>query len=642
MPLRDDEHVYRSRPAAFKNAAPWRNLKSNRFRRIVARILERSELLKTVPDDDLKRESAQLRTEVANGRPLEEIIAPAFALVRETAFRTLGMRHYPVQLEGGLALHFQCIVQMATGEGKTLVATCPGYLNALTDRGVHVVTVNDYLARRDAEEMGKIYSFLGLTVGVITSDQSPDERARAYRASITYATNKELGFDFLRDQIRHRDAPWYEFGKKIDGLRIQRVQRPDFHFAIVDEVDSVLIDEARTPLIIAEAPAADDEVVDEFLTADKAAREMIEDVDFSFERATRRVEWLRQGEQRLTRLLGGRRSVRGHRIDWHESCLRAIKAHVLFHRDVDYVVDNDDIVIVDESTGRKMPGRQWEEGLHQAVAAKEGITIKGQTETLARTTYQILFNRYEKVSGMSGTVLTDRRELAEVYGRGAIEIPTHRPCIRVHYPDRVFGSERAKWMAVVARVGEMLAQHRAVLVGTRSIEKSEVLSALLTEAGIEHIVLNARFEAEEAAIVSKAGIPGRVTVATNMAGRGTDIKLDPRLVEAGGLHVLGTERHESRRIDLQLIGRAARQGDPGSGEFFVSVEDPLIKRYRPRFSNYLSHRYGSQNEPIEGRWIHWFFRRVQLSIERQHRGVRNQLLHYDRRRIEYNRMLGTQ
>lgn len=642
MPLVGD-HVHRSYLANAKNLPTWRAVNVRKYRRIVAEILDKSPTLEGKTDDELKALSASYHLEVINGRPLSELIVPTFALVREASRRVLRMAHYPVQLLGGICLHHGNFVEMATGEGKTLVSTCPAYLNALTDRGVHIVTVNDYLANRDAEEMGRVHQYLGLSVGVITTDKNPDERVREYRCSVTYGTNKEFGFDYLRDGIRARGESWYEFGKPLSSLKVQRVQRAEFHFAIIDEVDSVLIDDARTPLIIAEAPDADEEMACEFNFANSLASELIEDVDYSYDRADKRVEWLRDGEQRVTRVLGGKRSPGGHRIDWHDACLRALKAHIVFHRDVDYVIEKDEVMIVDESTGRKMPGRQWEEGLHQAVAVKEGLPLKGQTQTLARTTYQIFFNRYERISGMSGTILTDQRELGEIYAVGSIGVPTNRPCIRKNYADKIFATEDSKWRAVVRRVSLMIEQGRAVLIGTRSIDKSEHLSRMLTEAGIEHVVLNARQEEFEATIVSEAGKPGKVTVATNMAGRGTDIKLHPDVAAAGGLHVLGTERHESRRVDNQLAGRAARQGDPGSAEFFVSLEDPLLKRYRPKTSAYLVEHYRSLgDQPIQSALIRRFFRWVQRGIERQHRGIRNDLLKYDRERSKYNRMIGTE
>lgn len=642
MPLRSGQQVYRSYVSVFKNISAWRRLKFERYRRIAAEVLDHSETLVSKSDGELKQLARDHHQEVINGRSLESLLVPAYALVRESSRRVLGMAHYPVQIMGGIGLHFGHIVEMATGEGKTLVSTLPAFLNALTDRGVHVVTVNDYLAKRDAEEMGQVHRFLGLSVGCITTDKSPAQRLADYRKSITYATNKELGFDFLRDEIRRRPSGWFQFGKTAQHLSGQQVQRPDFHYAIVDEADSVLIDEARTPLIIADAPPADDDVCMEFQLADKVASQLIEDIDYTYERKERRVEWLKDGEQRITSLLGGRRSLTGHRIDWHESCLRAIKAQVLFNKDVDYVVDDGEVVIVDESTGRKMPGRQWEDGLHQAVAAKEKLKIKGQTETLARTTYQIFFNRYEKLCGMTGTVMTDANELAEVYGIGSIKIPTNRKLQRINMPDRIFATEGRKWDAVVEEVRRLVGDSRPVLVGTRSIEKSELLSRKLEEAGIAHVVLNARFEAEEAAIVAEAGLPCRVTVATNMAGRGTDIKLASGVADAGGLHVLGTERHESRRIDNQLVGRAGRQGDPGSAQFFVSVEDPLIRRYRPHQSARVARRHADRQTELTNPWYRVFFRRVQRSIERQHRRMRNELIKYDRERAKYNRQIGTE
>lgn len=642
MPLREDNvEVYRSYSSTFKNAGPWQRLKMSQYAALARRIIAREEEFKAKTDDELQALARELRQRAVSGQNLDSLLVPAFALVREASSRLIGLRHYPVQLIGGIALHRGHFVEMATGEGKTLVGTCPAFLNALSDRGVHIVTVNDYLAKRDSDEMGKIFRFLGLTVGVITSESQPHDRLAAYRCSITYATNKEIGFDFLRDELRGRPANWFRFGMRLPDLTTNQVLRKDFHFAIVDEADSVLIDDARTPLIIAEAPPVDEEVAQEFLLADKAAQSLVENEDFTFNRAEKKLEWLRAGEQKITQNLGGRRSLTGHRIDWHEACLRALKANVVFKRDVDYVVEEGEVVIVDENTGRKMPGRQWEEGIHQAVSAKEGLEIKGQNETIARTTYQILFNRYEKLAGMTGTCMTDAIEMAQVYGRGALRIPTNRPCIRKHPPDAIFRSEEAKWLAVVAKIRELLTQGRAILVGTRSIDKSLLLSELLTGEKIPHVVLNAHHEGREAEIVKHAGQPGHVTVATNMAGRGTDIKLADQVRDAGGLFVLGTERHESRRVDNQLAGRAGRQGDPGTAQFFVSLQDPLIKRYRPKASARLSRRYARHEGPINRPLIRRFFVRVQLSIERQHRKIRSQLIKYDRERAKYNRELGT-
>lgn len=643
MPLNTDEQVYVAHFAPLKNLRVARQWKMGRYQRQVARMLDLAVSLKLKSDDELRALGRDYHTQAIGGRELDDLLPDVFALVREVSRRLLRMEHYPVQLIGGMALHEGNFVEMSTGEGKTLVATLPATLNALTDRGVHVVTVNDYLAQRDAEEMGQIYRFLGLTVGVIIQETQPPDRKRAYRASITYGTNKEFGFDYLRDDLRLQGRPWFDFGKRIEELTFTQVQRPDFHFAIVDEADSILIDEARTPLIIASAPPVGAEVAHEFRVANRVVSELIEDIDYTYDRKEKRVEWLRAGEQRVTRLLGGQRGLTGHRIDWHEACLRALKANLLFHLGVDYVLDNGEVVIVDEFTGRKMPGRQWEDGMHQAVTAKhEELEIKGQTETLARTTYQIFFNRYEKLSGMTGTAMTDARELAEVYNRPTLRVPTNRPVLRHDLPDEIFGSEEAKWQAVVEQANEKVRAGRAVLIGTRSIEKSLLLAGKLQAGGVPHVVLNALHEAEEAAIVAEAGKPGRVTVATNMAGRGTDIKLSKEVAEAGGLHVIGTERHDSRRVDNQLRGRAGRQGDPGSSQFLVSVDDPLIKRYRPSASNRLTKRFAGVSAPVGGAWLRWFFRRTQLAIERQHRKVRRQLIKYDRERAKNNRQLGVE
>jgi preprotein translocase subunit SecA len=642
MPLTHDGHVQRSPLSMLKNLAVWTSNKLSRYRSWASRVLEASDRLTDKSDDELRALFATHREEALNGKPLDDLLVPVFALVREAATRTIGLRHYPVQILGGIALHKGHIVEMATGEGKTLVSTCPAALNALTDRGVHIVTVNDYLAKRDSEEMGQVHRFLGLTVGLIVHDSTPQDRVLAYRRSITYGTNKEFGFDYLRDEIRNRNPSWYEPGRKAGDLKIQRVQRPIFHFAIVDEADSVLIDEARTPLIIADAPPVDEETAFEFHVADQAVSLFAEEEDFTWDRKEKRIEWTRGGEQKVTRELGGRRNPAGHRVDWHEAVLRAIKSHVLYRRDIEYVVEDDEVIIVDENTGRKMPGRHWEEGLHQAVSAKERVTLKGQNEALARTTYQVFFNRYEKLSGMTGTAVTDSVEFATVYHIGCLKIPTNKPVRREVLPDVIHATEMEKWRAVMEETKAAVERGRAVLVGTRSIDKSEILSRLLHEAGVPHVILNARHEAKEAAIVAEAGRKGRVTVATNMAGRGTDIKLDPEVTAAGGLYVIGTERHESRRVDNQLAGRSARQGDPGSVRFFLSAEDPLIARYRPAVSKRLAARYGGRNEPIPGNGIRRFFRNVQLSIERQHRKLRRELIKFDRERSRYNRQLGTE
>jgi preprotein translocase subunit SecA len=642
MPLTEDGQVYRSIPSALKNLSIWRRRKLSNYQSLVADMLDRSYPLQELSDDDLQEGAASLREQASNGRSLDEMLVPAFSLTREIARRTVGMEHYPVQLLGGVALHFGHIVEMATGEGKTLCATLPAALNAMSDCGVHVVTVNDYLAGRDAHEMGPIYRFLGLTVAAVEHETKQADRRRAYRASITYVTNKEIGFDFLRDEMAGKNEPWFSFGKTPQQLLHRQVHRPLMNFALVDEADSILIDEARTPLILSSRPPLDPESAFEFKVADEVAPQFVEGEDYTYERKEKRVEWLRAGEEKIVRLLGHRRGPNGRRVDWHECCLRALKAHLLFRRDVEYVVDDGEVVIVDEFTGRKMPGRQWEEGLHQAVECKERLEIHGRSETLARTTYQIFFNRYERLAGMTGTAMTDAREIAEIYGRGVLPIPTHRPRIRDLLPDCVFATEEKKWGAVAEAVQTESSRGRAVLVGTRSIDKSELLSDLLRQRGVEHVVLNARHEANEAKIVAEAGCVGRVTVATNMAGRGTDIKLDPEVRALGGLFVIGTERHESRRVDNQLVGRCGRQGDPGTAQFFVSLEDPMLKRYRPKQAERLAKLYGDVEGPISARRVHVFIRRLQLSVERLHRKNRNQLIKHERERTKYNRRIGVE
>jgi preprotein translocase subunit SecA len=642
MPLTEDGQVYRSYPAALKNLPFWRQRKLAKYRELAGAVIDRCEAWKEQPDEELQQKAAVLREQAGNGRSLDELLVPTFALTREASRRTVGMEHYGVQILGGAALHFGHIVEMATGEGKTLCATLPAALNALSERGVHVVTVNDYLAKRDAEEMSPIYRFLGLTTASIQHDTPNPGRRRAYRASITYVTNKEIGFDSLRDERAVGDEPWFNFGKSSTDLLHRQVHRPMLHFALVDEADSILIDEARTPLILSTRPPLDPEAAFEFQTADQLAPQFVEGEHYSYERKEKRIEWLRAGEELIVRALGSIRNPAGRRVDWHENCLRALKAHLLFRRNVEYVVDDGEIVIVDEFTGRKMPGRQWEEGLHQAVECKEGLEIHGRTQTLARTTYQIFFNRYERLAGMTGTALTDAREIAEIYGRGVLPIPTHRKRIRELLPDVVYATEDRKWEAVAEAVEREATSGRAVLVGTRSIDKSEQLAALLRSRDVEHVVLNARHEANEAKIISGAGRKGRVTVATNMAGRGTDIKLDEVVRELGGLFVIGTERHESRRVDNQLIGRCGRQGDPGTAQFFLSLEDPMLVRYRPKQTARLQARFRNHDGPIDDDRVVHFIRRLQLSVERLHRKNRNQLLKHERERLKYNRRIGVE
>ena len=638
MPLRDDGQVGLSRAAAFRNALPVRLIRTAAANAAVDKILAQASRLRMQSDDVLRRASLELKAKALEGTSLGALVVPAFALVKETARRVLGMEPYPCQMLAGLALHQGAIVEMATGEGKTLAAVAPAYLNALADRGVHIVTVNDYLAARDATEMGPVFESLGLSVGLVVHETDPTERRRAYRRHVTYTTNKDLGFDYLRDEdAARRPLDWGGGFDPTGG----RLQRSIWHFAIVDEADSILIDDARTPLILASTPAIDEEAADICRRANETADELREGVDFRHDRKKRTVEWLPAGAVKVVRALGGRRSPSGKHVDWLTATLRAVKARRLFERDVDYVLDADEVVIVDENTGRRMPGRQWEDGLHQAVACKEGLPVLGKSKTLAKTTYQRYFNRYEKLAGMTGTAWPAARELATVFATPTRRIPTHRPCIRDVLPDQVFATEAAKWEAVVAAVVALHEIGRPVLVGTRSIDKSELLSARLTDAGVPHTVLNAHHEAEEAAIVAEAGRHGRVTVATNMAGRGTDIKLDREALAAGGLAVIGTERHESRRVDLQLMGRGARQGDPGTAQFFVSLEDQLVRRNRPRQCERLVARFGQSTTALPP-WASRFVSRVQRSVERRHRKVRMDLLRSEWREAKQNRELGVE
>jgi preprotein translocase subunit SecA len=517
----------------------------------------------------------------------------------------------------------------------------PAFLNALTERGVQIVTVNDYLAERDAREMGPVFDFLGVSVACVVHETEPAARFAAYRRGVTYTTNKELGFDFLRDEEAVRAAPWFEHGRGVEEFGRQRRQRGDWHFAIVDEADSVLIDDARTPLILADAPGVDEEAADVCRQADNLAVRLEPGVHFRSQPRDRKIDWLPAGRSAVTQALGGRRSPAGVRVDWHEACLRAVKAHRLFRRDVDYIVEGDEVVIVDENTGRRMPGRQWEDGLHQAVTCKEGLPILGRSRTLAKTTYQRYFNRYEKLAGMSGTMMPAASEIARVYGAGTAAIPPNKPCMRRMLPDRIFATEAEKWTAVAVQIAELHARGQPVLAGTRSIEKSELLSKLLDESQVPHIVLNARRESEEAEIVARAGVFGGVTVATNMAGRGTDIKLTADALAVGGLFVLATERHESRRVDLQLVGRCARQGDPGVAQFFLSLEDALLVRHRPLLAERLRVRFASSTGPLPA-WVARRFGAVQVAVERRHRRERMKLVRDERRARRDDRLLGVE
>ena len=532
-----------------------------RQRALVDRINALEPEMESLADADFPERIARLRSDVQeNGKSLDEILPDVFALVREASRRVLGMRHYDVQLLGGIVLHKGKISEMKTGEGKTLVATLAVVLNALSGKGVHVVTVNDYLATRDAEWMGRLYSFLGLSTGVIIHGMDDEERKAAYAADITYGTNNEFGFDYLRDNMKFYPS--------------QLVQR-GHNFAIVDEVDSILIDEARTPLIIS---GASEESVGFYRTVDDVVRQLGPE-HYTVDEKARTAMLTDEGVARCEALLGIDNLFEPANITAQHHVLQSLKAHQVFRRDVDYIVQDDQVVIVDEFTGRLMAGRRYSDGLHQALEAKERVTIAAENQTLASITFQNYFRLYDKLSGMTGTADTEAVEFQQIYNLEVISVPPNRPMIRRDAPDLIYQTRREKFDAIVESIRELHEKGQPVLVGTISIETSEMLSARLSALGIPHNVLNAKQHAREAEIIAQAGQKGRVTIATNMAGRGTDIVLGEGVVELGGLHILGTERHESRRIDNQLRGRAGRQGDPGSSRFYLSLEDDLMRLF---------------------------------------------------------------
>ncbi len=636
---------------------------------IVHKINELEPEVSSLSDEALAKKTEKFKKRLEDGESLDDLLVEAFAVVREVAKRTLGMRHFDVQLLGGIVLHQGKIAEMKTGEGKTLVATLPIYLNALTGRGVHLVTVNDYLARRDAMWMGPIYLFLGLTVGVIQHDASflvewedretfrtklvPCSRRDAYLADVTYGQNNEFGFDYLRDNMA-----W----------DIEDCVQRELYYAIVDEVDSILIDEARTPLIIS-GPA--EESTELYYTANRVVQGLKKDVHYEVDEESRTVMLTEEGIAELERRLGIKNLYDPIHIDLLHKIEQALRAHVLFKRDVDYVVKDGEVIIVDEFTGRLMPGRRWSDGLHQAIEAKEGVKIKAENQTLATITFQNYFRMYEKLAGMTGTAETEAAEFMEIYGLDVVVIPTHKPMIRVDYPDVVFRTQKEKWEAVVKEIEELHNKGRPVLVGTTSIEASERLSTMLKKRRIKHNVLNAKYHEKEAEIIAQAGRVGAVTIATNMAGRGTDIMLGgnpeylarevlkkrhgtlegipkeewerelekarkiteeekKKVIELGGLHIIGTERHESRRIDNQLRGRAGRQGDPGSSRFYLSLEDDLLRIFGGDKLKRIMEKLGmKEGEPIEHPWVSRAIENAQKKVEAHNFEIRKHLLEYD-------------
>ncbi len=598
-------------------------------------------------DLELGVRSHALRLRARQGDSLNGLMAEAFALVREAARRTIGQRHYDVQLVGGAAIHNRAIAEMETGEGKTLVSTLPAYLNALQGKGVHVVTVNDYLAERDAEWMTPIYELLGMTVGCIQTGQTDVDRREAYACDVTYGTSKEIGFDFLRDELKklqlggdsHRKSFEQAFLGRGDHHEAEMPVQRTYHYGIVDEADSILIDEARTPLIIGANNQPTQEEAAAYYGADGLAATLVRTKDFKYDPAERKAE-LNAAGRRKVQAVAGHSSFITLTVDGlYEYVERALRAQIAYLKDRDYVVVNGEIVIVDEFTGRMMPGRQWQDGLHQAIQAKEKLEVTLETITAARVTVQDFFLRYKKLAGMTGTAATDAAELRRIYKVHVFHVPTNRPGRRVWMPDRVFSTEAEKFQAVAKEIVTFNRLGVPVLIGTRSIEKSERLSALLTAEKIEHQVLNAKNHEIEAQIVSQAGQPGRVTVATNMAGRGTDIKLGEGVAAQGGLHVLGTERHESRRIDRQLAGRCARQGDPGHCQFFVSLEDEIIEAFGEKPAARLRKRYRGRGE-LTSLAMRRLVRNAQAKKERQHFRDRKMLMSYEKQRAEMRKNMG--
>ena len=590
-------------------------------------------------DEELRDKTREFKSRLAGGETLDDILPEAFALVREATRRTLGTEHYPCQLQGGIILHQGRIAEMKTGEGKTLVATLPAYLNALEGKGVHIVTVNDYLAKRDAEWMGQVHEFLGLTVGCILNSMDNDERREAYNCDITYATNNELGFDYLRDNMVI--------------YKEQLVQR-ELNYAIVDEVDSVLIDEARTPLIISGSSGKSTKIYE---ACDNLAKQLkrgtakelskmdlimkeddMETGDFVVDEKEKTVNLTAQGVEKVERFFHIENLADPENLEIQHCIILALRAHNLMFRDKDYVVKDDEVLIVDEFTGRIMPGRRYSDGLHQAIEAVNNkehtktvyVKVKRESKTLATITFQNFFNKYNKKCGMTGTALTEEKEFREIYGMDVVEVPTNKPIARIDYNDSVYKTKREKLNAIVEDIADCYERKQPVLVGTITIEASEELSEMLKRRGIKHKVLNAKYHELEAEIIADAGVAGAVTIATNMAGRGTDIKLGEGVQELGGLRIIGTERHESRRIDNQLRGRAGRQGDPGESKFYISLEDDLMRLFGSQnLMNVFNSLGMPEGEQIQHRMLNKAIERAQMKIENNNYGIRKNLLEYD-------------
>ena len=599
---------------------------------IVDKVESLRDSMMALSDGELKAKTKEFKDRLANGETMDDILPEAYATVREAARRVLGMEHYRVQIIGGIVLHQGRIAEMRTGEGKTLVSTLPAYLNALEGKGVHIVTVNDYLAKRDAEWMGQVHEFLGLKVGVVLNSMTNDERREAYKCDITYVTNNELGFDYLRDNMV---------------IYKEQLVLRNLHFAIVDEVDSVLIDEARTPLIISgqsgkstklyeacdilarQLKRGDD--VEEYSKMDAIMGiEQEENGDFVVNEKDKVVNLTEAGVTKVEQFFHIENLADPENLEIQHNIILALRAHNLMHRDQDYVVKDDQVMIVDEFTGRIMPGRRYSDGLHQAIEAKEHVKVKRESKTLATITFQNFFNKFDKKAGMTGTALTEEKEFRDIYGMDVIEIPTNRPVARIDHEDAVYKTQKEKFWAVVQEVKAAYAKKQPVLVGTITIETSELVSKLLKREGIPHTVLNAKFHEMEAEIVAQAGVAGAVTIATNMAGRGTDIKLDDEAKAAGGLKIIGTERHESRRIDNQLRGRSGRQGDPGESKFYISLEDDLMRLFgSDRLMDVFTTLGVPENEEIQHNMLTNAIEKAQQKIESNNFGIRKNLLEYD-------------
>lgn len=604
-----------------------------RIKPLVDKVESLKPTFEAMSDMELKEMTGKYKERLANGETLDDLLPEAFATVREAAKRVLNMEHFRVQIIGGIILHQGRIAEMRTGEGKTLVSTLPAYLNALTGEGVYVVTVNDYLAKRDSEWMGQIHRFLGLSVGVVLNSMTPEERQEAYKCDITYVTNNELGFDYLRDNM---------------AIYQKQLVLRNLNYCIIDEVDSVLIDEARTPLIISGQSGKSTKLYEacDILARQLTRGEDMEELskmdaimgvvqeetgDFIVNEKDKIVNLTEQGVAKVEQFFHVDNLADPENIEIQHNIILALRAHNLMFKDQDYVVKDDEVLIVDEFTGRIMPGRRYSDGLHQAIEAKEHVKVKRESKTLATITFQNFFNKFEKKSGMTGTALTEEKEFRDIYNMDVIEIPTNRPVQRIDHQDAVYKTRKEKLNAIVESVIEAHKKNQPVLVGTITIEASEELSAMLRKRGIEHKVLNAKFHEMEAEIVAEAGIHGKVTIATNMAGRGTDIKLDQESLEAGGLKIIGTERHESRRIDNQLRGRAGRQGDPGESKFYISLEDELMRLFgSERLINMFNALGIPEGQEIEHKMLSNAIENAQKKIENNNFGIRKNLLEYDR------------